>query len=307
MYQALEKTLGIIFAFTLGILFPYFHIYDDYARWLIVAMLTITLLRLDMGEVKLYREHFYIIGLSITLGLGLWALCTLFGFEDSGLMAFFISMTPTATSTPTIVGYMRGSREFALTSVVLSSIAIMVLMPVLLPFILGHSTPGLSLQIAKSLLIILGLPVCIAFSIKKIYPKIRRWDYPLDRVQWFLWIAVLIIISAGGSHFIRNHPEYNGWVLLRLGLISMTLCFVNFALGYKFGGSRFSLETGQCMGQKNTALALFLAMTYTSPLIVLSLTFYVVFHNFWSAFQIFRLARQRKQEKILDAADYPVV
>ena len=66
------------------------------------------------------------------------------------------------------------------------------------------------------------------------------------------------------------------------------VCAANFAVGRLLGGKKFSREASQALGQKNTTLTIYLALTYASPLIALGPTFYVIWHNLWNSWQLHR-------------------
>ena len=55
--------------------------------------------------------------------------------------------------------------------------------------------------------------------------------------------------------------------------------------------SEFPREGSQCLGQKNTTFTIYLALAYTSPVVALGPTFYVLWHNLWNSWQLHRAAR----------------
>ena len=80
---------------------------------------------------------------------------------------------------------------------------------------------------------------------------------------------------------------------LLIALVSFLLCAVNFTLGKMLGGKEFSRESSQTLGQKNTTLTIFLALSFGTPESALGPVFYVLWHNLWNAFQMFRYDNQK--------------
>ena len=61
------------------------------------------------------------------------------------------------------------------------------------------------------------------------------------------------------------------------------------------GGASF-ITPGQLakyLGQKNTTLTIFLALSFGTPASALGPVFYVLWHNLWNAFQMFRYDKSK--------------
>jgi len=67
--------------------------------------------------------------------------------------------------------------------------------------------------------------------------------------------------------------------------VSLFMCALNFITGFWIN-RRFRRESSQMLGQKNTTLALFLALEYSGGAAVLALVFYVIYHNIWNSLQL---------------------
>jgi hypothetical protein len=73
-----------------------------------------------------------------------------------------------------------------------------------------------------------------------------------------------------------------GWEL------SLVICATNFIVGYLIGRPQYGLECSQALGQKNNSFTVYLALTYANPLVALGPTIYVLWHNLWNAWQLYR-------------------
>ena len=72
-------------------------------------------------------------------------------------------------------------------------------------------------------------------------------------------------------------------------LASVVTCTVHFALGRRIG-KRYGdvIAGGQMLGQKNTAMGIWMANTYLNPLASVFLAFYSVWQNLVNSWQIWR-------------------
>ena len=74
------------------------------------------------------------------------------------------------------------------------------------------------------------------------------------------------------------------------------ICILNFRLGGLLGGERFRQEASQSLGQKNNSFVIWIALTFINPLVAMGPTFYILYHNLYNSWQIYRFERQRDNE-----------
>ncbi len=87
--------------------------------------------------------------------------------------------------------------------------------------------------------------------------------------------------------------------MVEIAVLTAVLCAVNFILGALVSPKRYRREGSQTLGQKNTMLTLYLAMTFANPLVALGPTFYVVCHNTWNACQLFIFDRRKSARSVM--------
>ena len=302
MNRAFFRTGGILAAFIIGYFLPQLQALEWLIRWIIVLMLFTTFLKVNFLELRPQLRHLYLILANIGLAMGAWGAFKLLGHDDYATMAFFVAITPTATAAPVVMGFLKGRVEFMVASVITSTLVIGAALPILIPIAIGHSAPGLIFHIAGSLAIVLLLPLILATLIRNIhFPTATKLANGLGKYQFPLWVVNLTLVAASGSAFIRSHGEITGHIFLAIAALASGICFLNFFLGYQIGRPHLKRECSQSLGQKNTALTIYLALTYATPLAALSVTFYVVCHNTWNAIQIQRQGRKDKlAEKLIE-------
>jgi BASS family bile acid:Na+ symporter len=68
---------------------------------------------------------------------------------------------------------------------------------------------------------------------------------------------------------------------------------VNFTFGALLGGQHFRQESSQSLGQKNNSFVIWVALTFINPLVAMGPTFYILYHNLYNSWQIYRFERRR--------------
>ena len=142
------------------------------------------------------------------------------------------------------------------------------------------------------LLVVLAI-ACYAMSLAPVVWVVLSEIFP-TRVRgmamavstFFLWVAAIFLIIANASAYLHSQTHLSKTILLEIAGISFAICVFNFWVGQFLGGKKFRREASQVLGQKNTTLTIYLAMTYANPLVALGPTFYVLWHNGWNTFQL---------------------
>jgi BASS family bile acid:Na+ symporter len=73
---------------------------------------------------------------------------------------------------------------------------------------------------------------------------------------------------------------------------------VNFTFGAVLGGERFRQESSQSLGQKNNSFVIWVALTFINPLVAMGPTFYILYHNLYNSWQIYRFERRRNDTSL---------
>ncbi len=301
MAAALIRTLAIILAFIAGYFLPSLSGLSWMIRWLIVGMLFITFLGVRFGKLKPERRHWFIVVVTLAMGLGPFFLLKWLGYEDIAIAAFFVGIPPTATAAPVIMGFLKGNVEFVLTSLIVVNASICALMPLIMPLVVGRGGIEIYGQVAGSVGFVMIVPFVLAMIVRRWKHRSVLWPRKLKDVSFGVWVACLVLIAAHASDDIHNRPELSHSILLWIGILSLAICALNFGIGYLLGGPDRRRECSQSLGQKNTTLTIFLAMIYApSPIASLGPTFYVLWHNLWNAWQLNRAGRDKMRVVLMD-------
>jgi len=282
------RTLALLGALVLGLLIPQAHALLGLVRWLIVGMLFIVFLQTRYSRESVQRSHLLLLAANLLMGGAGWALGWIAGGPFVALAGFFAGITPTATAAAVVTSFLGGRPDFVVTAFVLTNLVISALFPVLLPWVLGRPTPHLFGHVLGTMGVLVFLPLVVALVLRRVHPASMEWPKRLSTVSFGAWVASLFIITANASHFLRNQTDIPARVAWEIGGVSAVICALNFALGAYIGGKQFRREASQALGQKNTSLTIFVAATYANPLVALGPTFYVLWHNLWNSYQLYR-------------------
>ncbi len=294
MKPGLLRTVALVSSMVLGALAPQAHTGAWAVRWLVVVMLFLVFLQTRLSRGSLRASHAALVGTNVAMGFAAGGLGWLAGGREVALAAFFAGITPTATAAPVVVSFLRGRVDYVIAAFLVTNVLIAALLPGLLPLVLGRTTPGVFLQVVGSVGLVVFAPMGAAWLLRAIHPSAANWPPHLRNLSFGLWVLALFLITANAAHFLHSHPELPAAVLVKIAATTAVVCAANFALGWAIGGRQFHREASQSLGQKNTTLTIYLAMTYTNPLVALGPTCYVVWHNLWNSWQLHRSAVTRR-------------
>jgi len=287
-----SRTAAILSAIVLGALVPQAHVLAPAIRWLIMAMLFLVFLQSRLSREALHPRHGALLAANLAIGFSAWGLGGLIGGHDLALAAFFCGITPTAIAAPVIISFLRGRVDFVVAAFLLSNIVIAALLPVLLPIVLGRATPDAFLQVARSVGVVVFVPMLAAWLVRRLHPTAAQWPGRLRNVSFGMWVTAMFLITSNASDFLRRNADAPLRLLVEIAAVSLLVCIASFGLGRVIGGREFAREASQSLGQKNTTFTIYLALAYASPLVALGPTFYVIWHNLWNSWQLHRAGRR---------------
>ncbi|MCX6952863.1 MAG: hypothetical protein NTV51_11965 [Verrucomicrobia bacterium] len=288
MKPGLSRTVAILTAILAGALLPQAHAAAWLVRWLVMGMLFVVFLQTRLSRESLHRSHAWLLAANFVIGAAAWGAGWLIGGRDVALAAFFCGITPTATAAPVITSFLGGRVSYVVAAFMLSNLIIAALLPVMLPFVLGHPTPDAFGQIARSVGGLVFAPLLLAWLLRTLHPEAALWPKRLGNLTFAAWVTAIFLITANASEFLRHQSGLPRTIILEVALVSLAVCVVSFTVGRLIGGREFPAEASQSLGQKNTTFTIYLAMTYANPLVALGPTFYVLWHNLWNSWQLRR-------------------
>jgi bile acid:Na+ symporter, BASS family len=285
------RTLALILSMALGALNPEAQSASVLLPYLLIGMLFFAFL-----DISISRESFHASTAGIVLAnlaVPFAAFFLLRGIDaDLALVGFLTAIAPTATATPVIVSYLHGRVDYVLPCVLVTNIGIALLVPFVLPWAAGASVRITTADILPSVLAVMFVPLLTAVFLRRFLPRAQRFLLRGKSLSFPIWLAMLFVVTSKASAFLRENAGFSIAQLVWIGLISLGICVVDFALGAWIGGKTFHREGSQALGQKNNSFTVWLALTYLNPLAALGPTFYVLYHNLYNGYQLYAHERE---------------
>ena len=195
------------------------------------------------------------------------------------------------------MGMLGGNVELVAVSTVFTNLAAAGLFPLILISLNGEFHGEIFWDSARSVGLTVILPAVLASLYRKYGRNAEAAGKKLAPCSFYLWIVTLFLVSAKAGVFLREQSSARAFLLSTASAAGI-LCALHFWLGSRIG-KYFNCprEGSQALGQKNTSLTIYLAMTYSSPAAAMGPAFYIFFHNFWNACQLHRYEKTKRKEK----------
>ena len=260
--------------------------------YLIFMMLFITYCKLKIKDIKPGKEHLLLISVQLALAFCIYFILSPLN-HTVGEGVFICIFIPTATAAPVITAMLGGSISFVATYSLLCNAFVAVAGPFILAAIGDHpeitfveSTMIIS---SKVFPLILG-PLAIAMLLRYVFPKIHSKIESHQSISFYLWAVSLFIIVGSCVSFTINTWDNNllGTVI-SLVVGALVVCLLQFKVGRTIG-KRFgdAVSGGQSLGQKNTVLAVWIAMAYMNPIASIAPAAYIAWQNIVNSWQLVR-------------------
>lgn len=305
--------VAIVLGSALYLLFAYLPPLEPAARLLgpfcesilplsVFATLFVTFSKVDFHLMHLCPWHLAVLAMQL-LGTGLlvWLILTLEeggGTQDVKWMlesVLICVIAPCATAAPVVTAKLGGNITEMTTFTLLSSLAMAVLIPAVFPLLEpSHGATFLSafLVILRKMAVVLVLPLALGFVVRHWVGPVRRYIESHSDLGFYSW-AFSLSITAGVT--LRNIIQSPSGVqtLLLIALLTLVTSIFQYALGHVVG-RHYNVQvcTVQGMFQKNTALAIWVAWLYLSPLSSVGAGCYVLWQNMINSYELW-LFRKR--------------
>lgn len=270
--------------------------------YLIFAMLFITYCKLSLRDFKPGKFECCLLAVQVILGATGYGLCCFWNrtLAEGLLICFLI---PTATAAPVITSMLGGSISKVATYSLLSNAFVAVAGPVVFAAIGEH--PEIDFLSSFKMILsrvfpLIVAPLLLALLLRYTVPAIHKKILGMQQLSFYLWAVSLIIVVGSSVSFAINHWTPGSTVtMFLLALGALTACLVQFKTG-RLMGERFGdkVAGGQGLGQKNTVLAIWLALAYMNPMSSLAPAAYVAWQNAINSWQLIR--HQRRLERGLE-------
>lgn len=260
--------------------------------YLIFVMLFITYCKLEPKDIRPHKFHFVLLATQMILTAAAYLLCIPFSstVAEGIFICFYV---PTATAAPVITSMLGGSISKVATYSLLCNMFVAVTGPLVLAWI-GEANDMTFLTsfmlICSKVAPLIIAPLLLAMLLRYINAGVHRKIAKSQQISFYLWAVSLFIVVGSCVSFTINH--WSDKEAINIGVLAigaLGACLLQFKLGRKIG-AKFGdkVAGGQGLGQKNTVLAVWLALAYLNPIASIGPASYIAWQNMVNSWQIMR-------------------
>lgn len=265
--------------------------------YLLFAMLLVSYCKLDIRSLRVTPMYLWMLAMQFVLAWVVYGLVSLYDpIVAQG--AFICLFCPTATSAPVVAAMLGGNLSLLVGYSLLCNMLVAFTAPIFFSLIGVHTELAFFdsvMIICKQVLPLLLLPLLLAVLMQRYAPRLHNAVRNRPSISFYLWVVALFIVVGKSVGFVMMQPLSSLPQEIALALLALVCCVAQFVIGRKIGaryGDRVSGAQG--IGQKNTVLAIWMALTYLHPIASIAPASYVIWQNIINSGQIMRKEQSRK-------------
>ena len=267
--------------------------------YIIFTIILLTFTAVDIRKLRFKPLFIWIILFQVGVSLGGYALLKALNVNEIIAEGILIGVLCPVAASVAVVSTMLGADRNTVTSFsIIGNLVVSLVAPVYFSFIgVNQDMPFFEsfLQILRRIGLIIGLPFFVALALQLCLPKVNNFISRFKGLAFYLWAVALFLTLGQTIHFIFLNGKGNWHSIIWLGVSALLFCIIQFGLG-KWIGRKYgdTIAGGQLLGQKNSAMGIWMANHYLHPLASVYLAFYSVFQNLFNSWQIWYYERKTK-------------
>ena len=294
-------------AIILGLLLhEYCAAFNVVVPYIIFSILLLTFCAVDIRQLRFKPLFIWIILFQVVVSVGGYSLLRLLNVNEIVAEGIFVGVLCPVAASVAVVSTMLGADRNTVTSyTVIGNLVISIVAPIYFSFIgVNQDMPFWAsfLQILRRVGTVIGLPFFLALALQVAWPKANAVVARFKGLAFYLWAVALFLTLGQTIDFIFLHGKGNLYSILWLGVSALLFCVIQFGLG-KWIGHKYgdTIAGGQLLGQKNSAMGIWMANHYLHPLASVYLAFYSVFQNLFNSWQIWYFGRKKQKSETRDS------
>ena len=294
--MAMGAIIYLIFGFTpaLASAATFFSpIFDTILPLFMFLILFVTFCKVDFRKLIPVKWHFWVCVFQVIFVFIIVALVMEYHMQGKSLILMEALLTciigPCAAAAAVITQKLGGSLEEMTTYTFISNFLTAILIPICFPMIdkaADISFIAAFMKILYEVCIVLLVPMLLAFIVKHTMKRFHHWLVGVKDLSYYLWGGSLMIVTGTTVKNICNASASVPF-LLTIAALGLIVCIIQFSVG-RFIGHYFdsTVDSGQALGQKNTAFAIWIAYTYLNPLSSVGPGCYILWQNIINSVEI---------------------
>ena len=266
--------------------------------YIIFCILLLTFTAVDLRKLRLTWLDLWLMLFQIVVSIGCYLLIhCCFGNDIIAEGVLIGVLCPVASSVAVISCLLGANRATVTTYTIVGNLMVAVVAPIVFTLIGHHPEMGLW----KGFLLMFGkigstlaLPFFLALVLQLWWPKANAAIARFNILGFYFWSLALLFTLGQTIDYIFLHGKGNWYNISWLGGLSLLFCVVQFSTGRLIGrryGNR--IGGGQLLGQKNTAMGIWMANTFLTPLAAVFLAFYSIYQNVFNAWHMAQVKKKK--------------
>lgn len=265
-------------------------------------ILYVTFCKVDFKKLAPVKWHFWTTACQLLLVISIVGAILFFHISGKQLIllesVLACIISPCAAAAAVVTLKLGGNLEQMTTYTFVSNLLCALLIPVCFPLIEPASQMtfwGAFSLIMQKVCLVLVVPMLLALLTKSLplLHRFHQWLIHIPDLSFYLWGCSLMIVTGTTLKNIF-HAGTSVLFLSLIGISGLVLCLFQYAVGRYIG--RFfgtSIESGQALGQKNTAFAIWIAATYLHPLSTVGPGCYILWQNIINSIEIWKKGKYK--------------
>lgn len=261
--------------------------------YIIFTILLLTFSAVDIRRLRFTRLHLFLMLFQIVVSLGSYLLLRWLGAATVVAEGVLIGVLCPVASSVAVISCMLGANRQTVTAyTIIGNLMVALVAPIYFSFIgTQQDLPFFASfwMIFKRVGTVLGIPFLVALMLQIFLPRVNQGLQRIKGLSFYLWAVALFFTLGQTIDFIFLHGQGNWHNIIYLALAALLFCILQFGFG-RWLGRRYgcTISGGQLLGQKNTAMGIWMANFYLSPLASVFLAFYSIYQNLWNSYQLWR-------------------
>ena len=265
--------------------------------FIIFCILLLTFTAVDLRRLRMTMLDLWLILFQIVVSASCYLAITLLGGSHIVAEGVLIGvLCPVASSVAVVACILGANRETVTTYTIVGNLMVAVVAPVAFTLIGDHPEMGLwnsFLLMTSKIASTLALPFFLAALLQFMLPSVNNFIARYKGLGFYLWAVALLFTLGQTIDYIFLNGEGNWASIAWLGGLSLLFCIIQFGFG-RWLGRRYGdvIGGGQLLGQKNSAMGIWMANTFLTPLSSVFLAFYSVYQNLFNAWQMAQMKKK---------------
>lgn len=259
--------------------------------YLIFSILLLNFAAVDVKKMRFSKLYIWLILYQIGVSIGMYYLLKALDASEILAQGVLVGvLCPVAASVVVISCMLGANRETVTSYTIIGNLMVAIVAPIYFSFIGNHQEIPFwtsFMLIIKRIGAVIALPFFVALIGQNFMPKVNEFLCRIKGLSFYLWAMALFITLGQTIDFMFLQGKENMTAIIWLGIASVIFCVIQFALG-KFIGHKYGdiIAGGQLLGQRNSAMGIWMANTYLNPLAAIFPALYSVWQNLFNSIQL---------------------